>query len=379
VTAEDENYVRRRIALLRPRAKFVAYSHSNSFTDPSAALGDGYHYVSLYDEKIDSNVIGTPRGLILIHNTYLPSFAYNLLLCWLLCAGEQEWKPRLPSLLRHNFKKFFAEQLLHFHNNIFSRAIFLETLLYEQAQMVPVFEFKARDTELHRRADLGSRLMSSAISFHELAHFFLRRGAGEWDQLREENADILNPLFEHAASYPPPFLEEVKCDILSLFSCLHQYTAEADRELCLRTIAFAFAAFAVLSSLTKSAEKTAADQMSHPDQVDFDSIEKIHRDYTYAIGIDRDLMERARLVSVICDTIARKEGITLFAESGAFPLPPGILDELLTYVDRVMDSDDRNARDMSLLVAEALHEHPGGLEYLYLRSKTFQIPAGITK
>jgi hypothetical protein len=36
-----------------------------------------------------------------------------------------------------------------------------------------------------------------------------------------------------------------------------------------------------------------------------------------------------------------------------------------------MESDDRNARDMSLLVAEALHEHPRGVEFLYLRSKTF--------
>ena len=123
--------------------------------------------------------------------------------------------------------------------------------------------------------------------------------------------------------------------------------------------------------MTRSAEKTAADQKANPDTVDFGSTQEISRDYSYSVGVDRDLTERARLVTELCGQIAQKEGVTLFEESGAFPLPANILEILLAYVDRVMENDDRNARSMSLLVAEALHEHPRGLEFLYLRSKTF--------
>jgi hypothetical protein len=371
----DGEYVRRRIALLRPRAKFIAYSHSDTFIDEAAGLGSGFHYVSLYDEKIDSNVIASPRGLIMIHNTYLPSFAYNLFLCWLLCAGRTDGDqeaPKLETLLRHNFKKFFAEQLLHVNNNIFSRAIFLETLLFEQVCMVPVFEVKSRDADLDRKADFGARLMSSAVSFHELAHFFLKHGDQEWNGLLEENAGVLDGMYRRVnATYPPAFVVEVKCDVMSVLSCLRQYEAEMSREFCLRTLVFAFAAFAILSSLAKSADKTASDQSKSPDSVDFNSIAKLHRDYNYTIGFDKDLTERARLVSELCGQIAQKEGLSLFEKRGEFPLPVNIIDSMLTYVDRVMESDDNNARSMSLLVAEALHEHPRGLEFLYLRSKTF--------
>lgn len=151
-------------------ARFVACMHSSEFIDRSAGLGEGFFYVNLYNAKIDSNVVTSKRGLILIHNTYLPSFAYNLLLCWMLCAGGERFD--LGRLLRHHFKKFFGEQLLRSNpNGIFSRAVYLETLLHDQVCMVPVFEAKSRQPDLDRRATLASQLMSSAVSFHELGHY----------------------------------------------------------------------------------------------------------------------------------------------------------------------------------------------------------------
>jgi hypothetical protein len=370
----DLDYIRGRIALLRPRAKFAAYSHSSEFIDEAANLGDGFHYVALYDEKIDSNVVASPRGLILIHNTYLSSFAYNLFLCWLVRAGQAEDGPtsNLAALLTHNFKKFFAEQLLHGYNNLFSRAIFLETLLFEQVGMVPVFETRSRDPELARRADLGAELMSSVVSFHELGHYHLEREPGLWDQFVSQDA-ILERVHREVerAGYPAGFVLEFRCDAMAVLSCLQQFEAQGGREFCLRAVAFAFAAFAVLSSLAKSAEKTSADHRKSPDSIDLRSIEKVHRDYEYAMGIDRDMVERARLVIRVCDEMMREGGGSLFSEGGPFPLPPTLVDDLLGYMDRIMENDDRNARDMSLLVAEALHEHPRGLEFLYLRSKTF--------
>ena len=371
---EDE-IIRRRIELLRPRAKFVAVTHSADFIDPAANLGAGFHYVNLYDEKIDSNVINSPHGLIMIHNTYLSSFSYNLLLCWLLCADSAN--PAAVSLnqeqlLKHNFKKYFAEQLLSFHNNIFSRAVFLETLLYEQACMIPVFEAKSQDKTLSNNADLGAQLMSAALSFHELGHVYLGKDRQIWDEIPAQHNDLLRNLLERAANnYSDLFVEEVRCDVISVLSCFEQFKESMEPQFRIRAIAFAFAAFAVLYSLTKSAKATTNEHKTVEDNVDFNSIEKRHIDYQYTIGIDLDFVERAKLVIELCENIAKREGVVLFDEAGAFPLPARILDDLLQYVDRIMESEDENARKMSLLVSESLHGHPSGLAYLYLRSKTF--------
>lgn len=372
--SQDE-YIHRRVAIMRPHAKFIAYTHSSDFIDSTANLGDGFHYVNLYDEQIDSNVIISPRGLIMIHNTYLSSFAYNLLLCWLLYAKHSEKDVpalNLTLLLKHNFKKYFAEQLLSTHNNIFSRAIFLETLLYEQVCMIPVFKAKAQDEELDRNAARGAQLMSSVLSFHELGHYYLGRDPQIWSEILNQHSDVLYPLFSSVTNtYPTLFVEEFKCDVISVISCLEQFKADLDREFCIRLIVFTFAAFAVLYSLTKSAKKTATDQRAIPDDVDFKSIEKRQIDYGYSIGIDLDFLERGRLITELCIKIAEKEKIAIFGEGGSFPLSATILDELLLYVEKVMESDDQNSREMSLLVAEALHEHPRGIEFLNLRSKTF--------
>ncbi len=366
----DAEHVRCRIATLRSTAKFVACTHSSEFIEQAAEIGEGFYYVNLYDAKIDSNVVTSKRGLILIHNTYLPSFAYNLLLCWLLCASQEGFD--LRQLLKHNFKKFFGEQLMRANPNIFSRAVFLETLLYEQVCMVPVFEAKSKQPDLDRWATLGSQLMSSAVSFHELGHYYLGRDVRAWHQVLELFTEIIAPLLDRARErYSALFAVEFQCDTMAVASCLSQYEKSAGREFCLRATVFAFAAFAVLSSLTKSAEKTAQDQRSIPDDVDFDSIEKRHRGYDFSLGKDLDFVERARLIAELCEGLAAKDGLTLFGEGGAFPLPPTIIGDLLAYVDGIMDSDDRNAREMSLLVAEAMNEHPRGVDYLFLRSRTF--------
>lgn len=216
----QDELIRRRIEMLRPRARFVAVTHSADFIDPAANLGEGFHYVNLYDEKIDSNVINSPHGLIMIHNTYLSSFSYNLLLCWLLCADSSS--PTVDSLnqeqlLKHNFKKYFAEQLLSFHNNVFSRAVFLETLLYEQVCMIPVFEAKSQDETLSNNADLAVQLMSSALSFHELGHVYLGKDRQIWDEILAQHNDLLRNLFGHVANnYPDLFVEDVMCDAISV-------------------------------------------------------------------------------------------------------------------------------------------------------------------
>lgn len=51
---KDKDRIARIIRATRPRAKFTIISHSSEFTEPLPFLGEGYFYVNLYDEKIDS-------------------------------------------------------------------------------------------------------------------------------------------------------------------------------------------------------------------------------------------------------------------------------------------------------------------------------------
>jgi len=375
--------IKSRIEILRPRARFVAVTHSSEFIDQGANLGDGFYHVNLHDEQIDSNLLIPANGkdtLILIHNTYLSSFAYNLLLCWLYCIGlgaKKDCESTLSRLLKHNFKKYFAEQLLSANNNAFSRALFLETLLYEQAWMIPVFEAEASDTKLSRDADLGAQLMSLALSSHELGHLYLKNSPELWEELLERHAEVLQSLYSHVAQkYSPGLIQEFKCDVIAVVSCLEQFKSEMSSAFCLRGIVFAFAAFAVLFSLAKSAKKTSKDQKAFPDEIDFKSIEKRHTDYNYSIGLDLDFIERAKLVIEFCKLIAAKSAIDLFGDSGGFPLPATILDDLLHNVDVVVENDDQNARGLSMLVSQSFNEHNEGFDYLVLRSKTFVFGSG---
>lgn len=374
----DREFVLKVIRLTRPRAKFVSYAHSDEFDPPNEGDVYRYHYVNLYDEKIDANVIESSHGRILIQNTYLSSFAYNLLLSWMYQNRNGEGKGRLDGsdmLLRHNFKKFFAEQLYHFRNTAFSRAILLETLLYEQEQMIPVFSAKEKDEGLRAFVNLGASIMSLVVSLHELAHISLDHGEDEWSHVYREHETVIGDVMAGVRSkYPPPFVEEVRCDVMAVYMTLHQYVEEAGRLQCLRLLVFAYAAFAVLTSLTKSARATLHSADFEDARVDFSSIEKRSDDTVYRIGIDADMRERARIVVTICEGIAAEEGLSLYSTDPDFPLPEGIVDGLLAFVDSAMETDDDNARRMALLVAQALQDHPDGMEWLYLRSKTFVRP-----
>lgn len=371
----SEASVLRIIQAKRPRAKFTTYSHSSTFIDATAQLGNGFHYVNLYDEQIDSNLlISKSSGLIIVHNTYLSSFAYNLFLCWLYGyerAGGNSQVVKM--LLAHNFKKFFAEQLYCAHNDIGSRALLLETLLYEQVCMVPVFAAKAQEPSLSSRADIAANLMSSVVSFHELGHFYLREQEDCWSEILGQNPDTLQPMFLRVGStYAAGFVEEFKCDAMAIISGFQQYQEVATPDFVLQALIFAFAAFAVLFSLARSAKVTAEEQQMAPAElIDFRSLEKVHREHDIKLGVDRDFVERAKLVVELCQRIAAQQHVALYSADGSFPLPETILMDLLPYIDRVLDCNDANARAMSNLVAEALCGHDEGMEYLYLRSKTF--------
>jgi hypothetical protein len=166
-------------------------------------------------------------------------------------------------------------------------------------------------------------------------------------------------------------VEEIRCDCMSIMFCLSQFAEDVGRETCLRLIAFSYAAFAVMFSLTRSAEATVDDQRHIIDEVDLSSIQRRDWGFKFIVGTDVELLKRCQLMIELCKAIAYNEGLTLFSQIGSFPLPETILDDFMHYMDVIMDNDDQNARGIALLVAEAFHDHPAGIQYLYLNSKVF--------
>lgn len=366
----DEEAILARIAITRPTAKFVTYSHSRNFVDPTADLGQGFHLVHLYDEQIDANLLQTQQGLVLIANSYLSSFAYNLFLSWIYA---QKNKTSPDRLLTHNFKKFFAEQLLHARTDIASRALLLETLLFEQVVMIPVFKAKADDTQLASAADAAANVMTSLLSFHELGHYFLDTKPDFWNEFTAGTPAVVDVLSrEPWRSLPKQLFEELRCDSVAIISCLENYKQTLDGAKVLSIIVFAFAAYSVMFSLSRSAEAWCLGlQTIAPEEVDLRNLQAFHRENVIPIRVDKDFLMRARYVVDLCSRLAEDQNLTIFGEHAAFPLQETIIDALQRHLDEVLECEDDNARKMSSLVSEALYGHDIGMEYLYLRSKTF--------
>jgi hypothetical protein len=369
-----EENARRIIELSRPKAKFGGYSHTDDFLSLEAAIGKGFFHVSIYDEDINCSLTETLQGILLIDNSYLSSFAYNLIMAWHYENSHGRVQPgQINLLIKHNFKKFFAEQLIHNHNNTFSRAIFLETLLYEQQLMIPVIHAANNDPQWMEIGKAIAGIMGNLLMFHELGHYYRNFKPQMYEEIIRLNDAAVRPLLEKLAAYPEPFNEEVKCDLMAVFSTL----ALAGDDLstvtfALRSAVLGFGVFAALWSLQKSALATAKAHRQQPEEIVFKTIEKSQRDYTYVIGRYVDMIERATLVTLLCESIALSKGITLYGSDGIIPLPKNTTEYFLTYIETVMDANDDNQRAMARLVAEAFHNHAEGLEYLYLHSKVFK-------
>lgn len=364
--------VKRQIQTLRPHAKFIAASHSSEFIDAGAQLGEGFYTANLYDEQIDANMITTKYGRVMIQNTYIASFAYNLFLCW-LSAASSETPELLRKLLAHNFKKFFAEQIYRQKNCVASRALLLETLLFEQTMMVPVFAEKTADEKLAKDADTAASLMSLSLSMHELGHFYEATKPSQWAEVLQAEPAAVESLYSQIAGrHRKELITEFQCDVYATLGCLRQYESYAGAAFALRAIVFAFAAYAAMYSATATAKATAELWKAEPEEkVDLLNIESHHSDYSAKWEIDREFLQRANWVAQVCEQMASMRGLELYGENGPFPLPKTIVTDLMDYVGTVFDCADDNARKMSNLVAQALYGHDAGMEYLYLRSKVF--------
>ncbi len=375
-----EEYARKIISHHYPDAKFEAFAHTDDFMEPEAQIGRGYYYVSLYDEKIESSRLNTNEGVIIIGNTYLSSFAYNLALSWIYESSNGVIGPDFVSpLLKYNLKKFYAEQLYHRHNNVFSRAVLLETLLYQQHLMIPIFAEIDVNTEWAATAKMVSQAMSNFVLFHEVGHYYLQYLPASVDELFTANEAVVKPFLQAVElQYDARLIEEVKCDVFSVYlRLLADKDDKTAMQFSLRATVLGYASMAILYAIQGSAEKTAEEHRKIPDNVELKSIETSTQEYSYILevpidDISAEMLLRAKLMITLCESIALKEGIGLYGIEGMLQLSGNALDYLKSFVYKIMEEGSKNERAIARLIAEGFHNHPEGIEYLYLKSKVFK-------
>lgn len=373
---EKADAVARMIQRMRPKAKFIAVEHSTQFTPPEGNIGGGFYTANLYDERIDANMVSLKHGPVMIQNTYISSFAYNLLLCWLFTpnavsdSGQYNLRNRLVSI---NFKKFFAEQLYRVTNRVPSRSLLIESLIFESDEMRPIFDRKAVDSEFADAADHAVGLMSHLLTMHELAHHCEAVIPNFWEEFLQEHTDTIGDVYEFAkAAFEPKIVAEFLCDAFAVVFGVREYAARG-KKFAIRVAAFSFASYAAMYTATASAEATASLwHQTYSDELDFTSIEPMpHVDHDVVWQIDQPFLTRARLVILLCQKLAEKEGTELFGSDEPFDLAEDIVHRMSMFIETVFDTENDTARRMSNLLAQAFTGHEKGMEYLYLRSKVF--------
>lgn len=353
-------------------------SEAAPFNYPIPELGFDLtgHQLSIYTEAWDAKMFRTRHhGVIIVNNTYLSSFAYNIAAVWMHYGHEYAQLKQgedcvLVSLLNYNLKKFFAEQIMRRSNCIFGSAIFLETLFYEEHLMVPIIKAADNDESIRTFYHDIEGLMSSLLLFHEMGHL-VREKHSNMLQLMQEEKNTMNKLGSYWGKYSEKQQIEFECDAFSVLLLISQMKDEA-LERGLRGVIFAFNVFAVMSGLDKSAEETAIKTPSKTEDLD-----DIFNDLTgadFSIGVDPFMVARATSVQLIVEALARKKGIDLYASSHDLLLYKDMMDVLSNFSLEIITRKNPPYRGKCEMLARALSGNPRGMRYLKLRSKKFVLP-----
>jgi hypothetical protein len=345
-----------------------------------------FYYVSLYDHCIGTAFRQINGINFIISNGFLASHAYNLALT-LTWRQEDSEAARLATL-RHNYKKFFAECVLHTKNRLIGRGLLLETLLYEQDLMAPMFAVARRDPQWDQKARDIARLMTDLPAHHELAHYFKSRSG---DKFREVERSLFSghaiPVLAAAEQqYGGPFAEEVCCDAFAAYNAvsgLQGSASEHDLTSQARMVALGFLLFADLVSLEKSAQATAKANVEEDGVIDLTSEKRPKQPFTFVRGRSVDHDVRAGCIIDLLGRFLHGRDQTLFGDDGPFPFPASRKAELRkafeTFADEAEPLDNgltgtnNHRRGLAQLVAESMHGDDRAAEFLLWRSKQFSV------
>ena len=373
-----------RLKRLHPHARLWSEGEVEAGRVEGESEDQSFVAVFLYEHDITEHFRPLGGYKFIITNGFLASHAYNLALVWLQGQGDRALR---RARLRHNFKKFFAETMLHARDVMLGRALLLETLAYEQELMAPIFDAAKADPNLNERADTLASAMTGLAQHHELGHYFQGRSPAEFASevsglLDGSLAPVVADLRQR---YAERDVEEVICDGLAAHVGIHGIgqNPSSDAELTerLRCTAFGLQVFYRLMNLRDSARLTA---MEHPDDgatIDLGSEVRPKDQPVYSVGQRPEVQLRAAAITEVLDAFAKQRDFPLYGDDGGFPLSPEVWEDLDHAFEHFGDEAppgtpahhgcDSRGRGIMRLVAESLSQHPDGTEHLLWRSKTF--------
>ena len=387
------NRVIKSLRSCHPRARFFQVGEVAAGQTDNEDQEQKFQYVSLYEHKITNSFEPLRGHLFIISNGFLASHIYNFALVWVWynCFENtsSEW---LDAALRHNMKKFFAECLLSERNALIGRALLIETLMYEQDLMKPIFSAIEEKPNLKQMAEDLAHIMSITMSHHELGHYFLHRST---DESRKHFLDffsgkvklLIDRVFDSFERKPAEAIsEEIICDAVAAHHSIkgeNEILDKYDEVTRARMTAFHFMIFTILVSLEKSAHATA-DMCAEEDAVINLSSEKRPKiQFSFSQGLCQVTDFRANEIIKLIATEFEDKGKSLFGEDGGFPLSIETLKiirhsferfaEEISPLDGGLTGTNIHRRGLAQLLAESLHGHDQGAEFLLWRSKKFSV------
>jgi len=341
-------------------------------------------YVSLYEHDITEHYRPLGGYNFIVANGFLASYAYNLALVWLQGRDDRALRRQR---LRHNFKKFYAEAVLHARDVMLGRALLLETLACEQGLMAPLFDAAKLDPDLHERGQVLASTMSGLAQRHELGHYFHQRSPAEFIEAVSKALDgcLATTLGNLGTRGDADQIEEVMCDGLAahmgVLGIDEGPLSDDDLTANLRRTLFGLQAFYRLMDLRASAQVTARESPQDASIVELGSEIRSKDQPVYAVGRQPDVQLRSTVIAGALSDFAEARGISLYGDDGEFPLTREAwedFDDAFRHFGDEAPADtpshmgcDARGRGIMRMVAEALSDHPGGTEHLLWRSKTF--------
>lgn len=371
---DDLSRLKGLVKRVRKSAKFVNLVPSGDFIDESAGLTRSFFAAYVYDENVSSDYIESNRkDLVLVCNSYISSFAYNLLLCSLYCqeTGRPE---RLDELLEHNLRKFFAEQAYRHCRRLPARGLVLWAL-FESDLMNPLIDFAQEQRPFGETVDVATSLMNSLLDTHELGHYFVRNVDQAWEEFILSQHPAIRSLFEAGCGQlSSAEAEEYKCDLMAVTKGYDLYRDRLGASLALKAIAYGYSAYSAMYALSASAEETARSWEELPEvSLDLATVGPLaHVDYDWYWVPNPDFGRRARFAVDLCVKLGRLDGIDIVRDKATLPISSSIVEDMESVAYRCLSTGRPFARTMGDLVGRSLAGHADGMDFLYLRSKKFR-------
>ena len=350
-----------------------------------------FHLVSIYEHAITNSFLSIDSHNFVISNGFVGSHAYNLaLVCYHHTRKENYNIQWFRNALRHNFKKFFSECVLGEKNCLIGRAFLLETLVHEQDLMKRIFDSLPSDPKTAQIAQELSTVMTSLISSHEMAHYFIERTGGSIVKEIQKmcGIDLDDWLTEIKNKNGGAFAEEIECDLFAIihFSCddsTNDLTHFKDLASRLNLGAYHLEVFSHFNALYESGRQTAVNSLESDSAIKLGSEKRTLGKFDFMFGRNGDIDKRREIILPILHRLAEREGMSLFSPTSAFSFDEKMSQEIrqawetclepIEPINGTMTGTDLHRRGLCQLISESLHGHDQGAEHLLWRSKNLSV------